>query len=167
MKNKRLFSLLLTAIMILTMAFSNMTTAYAATGNKTVNSSGSMSIVLDKGNTGNSSIVSFTVSGLPVNAKVTKIEINTGSLTYSGAMLTNYLTLSSSNKTTAEKITWNGAANTTLTSNGFLATMANGTYQISFNCTCIGGAIINGVLTNTGTKSYSRPSIKIYWDDTL
>lgn len=102
MKSKKLLHVLLNTILILTLVFATTTTAYAATGSKKVTSSGKMSIVLNKGQTGNSSAVSFNVSGLPVNAIITKLEVNTGSLSsYSGAMLTNYLTLISSNKTSA------------------------------------------------------------------
>jgi hypothetical protein len=137
---------------MLTLVFATATTAFAATGNKKVTSSGKMSIVLNKGQTGNSSAVSFTVSGLSTNAVITKLEVNTGSLSsYSGAILTNYLTLTSSNRTTAEKITWGGQTNTTLKSNGFLASRANGTYTITFNGTCLGGAVVSGVLTDIGT----------------
>jgi hypothetical protein len=90
--------------MVFSMAFVNVTTVFAVTGSKTVSSSGSMSIILQQNTTGDSSIVSFTVSGLPTNATVTKIEINPGSLTYQGAMLTNNLQLSSTNKSGTEII---------------------------------------------------------------
>ena len=70
-------------------------------------------------------------------------------------------------KTTAEKITWGGQANTTLKSNGFLATKANGTYTITFNCTCLGGAIVGGIPTDVGSKTYSSPYITVYWDDSF
>lgn len=36
-----------------------------------------------------------------------------------------------------------------------------------FNSTCMGGAIVNGSVLNIGTKTYSKPYIVIYWDDTL
>lgn len=168
MKPRRKLSVLLSFILMVVLVFATTTTAFAATGNKKVTSSGKMSIVLNTGQTGNSSAVSFKVSGLPTNAVITKLEVNTGSLSsYSGAMLTNYLTLTSSNKTTAEKITWGGQANTTLKSNGFLATKANGTYTITFNCTCLGGAIVGGIPTDVGSKTYSSPYITVYWDDSF
>ncbi len=103
MKSRKKISVLLSFVLMMTLVFATTTTAFAATGNKKVTSSGKMSIVLNTGQTGNSSAVSFNVSGLPTNAVITKLEVNTGSLSsYSGAMLTNYLTLTSSNKTTAE-----------------------------------------------------------------
>lgn len=151
-----------------TMVFVTTTTANAATGSKKVTSSGKMSIVLNKGQTGNSSAVSFKVSGLPANAVITKLEVNPGSLSsYSGAVLTNYLTLTSDNKSTAEKIAWSGQADRTLKSSGFLASRANGTYTITFNATCLSGAIVKGILLDIGTKVYTAPYITIYWDDSF
>ena len=77
-------------------------------------------------------------------------------MSYSGAVVCNSLTISSSNGRT-EQIGWTGQANKTLTTSKFLASVANGTYTISFNAT-------NMSSLNLGTKSY-QPSITIYWDD--
>lgn len=168
MSRNKFLKLMFSAVLILTMAFTSTNAAYAATGSKKVTSSGSMSIALKKGQTGNSSEVTFKVSGLPTNAVITKLEVNPGSLkSYSGAMLSNYLTVTSSNRSAAEKVTWGGAENTTLKTSGFLASRANGTYTISFNCTCLSGAIVNGMLLDVGGKTYSNPYITIYWDDSL
>ena len=145
MKPRRKLSVLFSFILMVVLVFATTTTAFAATGNKKVTSSGKMSIVLNTGQTGNSSAVSFKVSGLPTNA-----------------VITTFLS-----KTTAEKITWGGQANTTLKSNGFLATKANGTYTITFNCTCLGGAIVGGIPTDVGSKTYSSPYITVYWDDSF
>jgi uncharacterized protein YjdB len=163
MKIKNSLILILAFAMIFVLAFANMTAFATTSGNKTVNSSGSMGIVLNTGVTGDSSVVSFTVSGLPANSTITKFEVHTGTLTYTGAMLTNYLNLVSSNRTGVEHISWGGAGNTTLQSSLLSGTPAAGTYQISFNCTCLGGAIVGGILTNTGTKSYKNPYIVVYY----
>ena len=78
-------------------------------------------------------------------------------MTYSGgAIVCNYLTISSSNGRT-EQIAWTGQANKTLTTSKFLASAANGTYTISFNAT-------NMSSLSSGTKSY-QPSITTEWDD--
>ncbi|WP_349669798.1 hypothetical protein [Lacrimispora sp.] len=167
MSRNKFLKLLFSALLVITMAFTATTSAYAATGTKKVTSSGTMSLALNKGQTGNSSEVTFRVSGLPTNAVITKLEVNPGSLKYSGAVLTNYLTVSSSNRSSAEKVTWNGKENTTLRTNGFLASKANGTYTISFNATCISGAISHGMILDIGSKSYSNPYITIYWDDSF
>nr|WP_288826953.1 hypothetical protein [uncultured Clostridium sp.] len=168
MSKNKFLKILFSALLIMTMAFTTTTSAYAATGTKKVTSSGKMSIVLNKGQTGNSSEVTFRVSGLPANAVITKLEVNPGSLkSYSGAMLTNYLTITSSNRSSAEKVSWNGKENTTLTTSGFLASRANGTYTISFNCTCLSGAISHGMILDIGSKTYSNPYITIYWDDSF
>ncbi len=167
MKTKGLFRTIFSMMLVSILLVSTVTNAYAATGSKKVTSTGSMSVALTKGSTGDSSTVSFNVSGLPANAKITKIEVYTGSLTYTGAVLTNYLTLQGKNSGITEQIAWNGAANKTLTASNFKATTANDTYTISFNSTCFGGEYVNGILTNLGTKKYTRPYIVVYWDDTL
>lgn len=165
-KNKKILCSILSLVMIIAMTFTVATNVYAASGQKKCTTSGKMSVVLSVGETGDSSSVTIKVSGLPEKAVITKLEVNTGSLTYQGGVLTNYLTISSSNGR-SEQIAWNGEANKTLTTSKFLASSANGTYTLSFNSTCMGGAIVNGSVLNIGTKTYSKPYIVIYWDDTL
>lgn len=131
-------------------------TAFAATGNSTYKASSKMTIVLNPGQTGDSNVVDITVSNLPQDAVITKLTVNTGTMSYSGAVVCSSLTISSSNGRT-EKIGWTGQANKTLTTSKFLASAANGTYRISFNAT-------NMSSLDIGTKSY-QPSITIYWDD--
>lgn len=131
-------------------------TAFAATGNSTYRASSKMTIVLNPGQTGDSNVVDITVSNLPQDAVITKLTVNTGTMSYSGAVVCSSLTISSSNGRT-EKIGWTGQANKTLTTSKFLASAANGTYRISFNAT-------NMSSLDIGTKSY-QPSITIYWDD--
>ena len=168
MSRNKFLKLLFSALLIMTMAFTTTTSAYAATGTKKVTSSRTMGLALKKGQTGNSSEVTFRVSGLPANAVITKLEVNPGSLkSYSGAVLTNYLTVSSSNRISAEKVAWNGRENLTLRTSGFLASKANGTYTISFNATCISGALSHGMILDIGSKTYSSPYITIYWDDSF
>lgn len=164
--NRKILCGLLSLMLVVTMLFATSTSVYAASGQKKYTASGKMSVVLSVGETGDSSSVSIKVSGLPENAVITKLEVNTGSLTYQGGVLTNYLTISSSNGR-SEQVAWNGAANKTLTTSKFLASSANGTYTLSFNSTCMGGAIVNGSVLDIGTKTYSKPYIVIYWDDTL
>lgn len=93
---------------------------------------------------------------MPEDAVITKMTVNTGTMTYNGAVVCNFLTLSSSNGRT-EQLAWSGQANKTLTTSNFLASPANGTYTLSFNGT-------NASSLNLGTKTY-QPSITIYWDD--
>lgn len=131
-------------------------TAFAATGNSTYKASSKMTIILNPGQTGDSNVVDITVSNLPQDAVITKLTVNTGTMSYSGAVVCSSLTISSSNGRT-EKIGWTGQANKTLTTSKFLASAANGTYRISFNAT-------NMSSLDIGTKSY-QPSITIYWDD--
>lgn len=163
---KKSFVSCLLSLLLIVIVASTPTTAMAASGSKKITSSGKMSVVLNVGATGDSSRVSIRVSGLPANAKITKIEVNTGSLSFQGGVVTNYLTIESSNGR-SEKIAWAGAANKTLTTHNFLASTANGTYTLYFNSTCVGGAIVGGQILSIGTKTYSRPYITVFWDDTL
>lgn len=166
MKKRQILYGLLALVLVVTMSFVTSTNAYAASGQKTYKASDKMSVVLSVGQTGDSSSVTIDVTNLPENAIITKLEVSTGSLTYQGGVLTNYLTISSSNGR-SEQIAWNGAANNTLTTSCFLASSANGTYTLSFNATCLGGAIVGGSVLDIGTKTYTKPYIVIYWDDSL
>ncbi|MBD5543336.1 MAG: hypothetical protein HDR01_03570 [Lachnospiraceae bacterium] len=165
-RNRKILCGLLALVLVVAMSFVTSTNVYAASSSNTYKSSGKMSVVLSVGQTGDSSSVTINVRNLPENAIITKLEVNTGSLTYQGGVLTNYLTISSSNGR-SEQIPWNGAANKTLTTSRFLASQANGTYTISFNATCLSGPIVGGSQLNIGTKTYSNPYIVIYWDDSL
>ncbi len=142
-KNRKMLYGILSLMLVVVMTFATSTSVFAASGSKKVTASGKMSVALNVGQTGDSSSVSINVSGLPSNAVITKLEVNTGTLTFQGA------------------------ANTTLKTNNFLASSANGTYTLSFNSTCVGGAIVGGNILKIGTKTYSKPYITVYWDDTL
>lgn len=156
MKKNNVIKRFFAVMMIMTLMLSSTVTVYAQTGNVTRKASSKMTIILDPRETGNSSSVSITVSGLPEDAVITKMTVNTGTMTYNGAVVCNFLTLSSSNGRT-EQLAWSGQANKTLTTSNFLASSANGTYTLSFNAT-------NASSLNLGTKTY-QPSITIYWDD--
>lgn len=164
---KKVLSSFMAMVLVITLTMLSSSTVFAASGSKKVTSSGKMSVILSVGETADSSAVSITVSGLPTNAVITKLEVNTGSLSsYNGGVLTNYLTITSSNGR-SEQIAWSGATNTTLTTSNFLASAANGTYTITFNATCLGGAVTSAGILDIGTKTYSSPYIVVYWDDTL
>lgn len=165
MKTNRFLCLIFVSVLVISAVFAN-TTAYASSGSKKVTSNGSMEAILRENQSGNSNELSFRVTGLPANAVISYIEINTGSLSFTGTMLTNYLTLKSSNNSEEDRISWNGSANKTLKSSLFKDKPANGTYKISFNCTCLAGAIVGGMQLDIGTKKYTKPSITVYWRDT-
>lgn len=163
---KKIGNFVFPVLLILSLVSISTVDVFAAAGSSTYNSTKKMSVILPVKTTGDSSEIQIRVSDLPKKAVITKMIINTGSLSYTGAVVTNYLTIKSSNNRT-EQIPWNGQANKNLTTNGFLASLANGTYTLKFNATCVGGAIIYGKMTDIGTKTYSRPSITIYWDDSF
>lgn len=148
----------ITLVMVMALMVLPSVSVLAASGSTTKASSSKMTIILDPKERGNSSTVSINVSGLPENAVITKMTINTGTMTYSGgAIVCNYLTISGNGRT--EQVAWTGKANQTLTTSKFLAAKANGTYTLSFYGT-------NMSTLNLGTKTY-KPFITIYWDDTF
>lgn len=163
---KKIGNFVFPVLLILSLVSISTVDVFAAAGSRTYNSTKKMSVILPVKTTGDSSEIQIRVSDLPKKAVITKMIINTGSLSYTGAVVTNYLTIKSSNNRT-EQIPWNRQANKNLTTNGFLASLANGTYTLKFNATCVGGAIIYGKMTDIGTKTYSRPSITIYWYDSF
>lgn len=156
MRTKKVAKRVFTIMMVMTLILAASMTAFAATGNVTRKASSKMTIILDPRETGNFTLVSITVSGLPADAVITRMTVDTGAMTYNGAVLCNYMTVSSSNGRT-EQVAWTGQANQTLETSRFLASPANGTYTLSFNAT-------NMSSLNLGTKTY-QPSITIYWDD--
>ena len=97
MKTNKIIGRFFTVMMIMTLMLASTMTVYAQTGNVTRKASSKMTIILDPRETGNSSSVSITVSGLPEDAVITKMTVNTGTMTYNGAVVCNFLTLSSSN----------------------------------------------------------------------
>lgn len=147
---------------LITMSAFSASAAGPTHGDKKVTSSGKMGLVLEKGKSGDSSEVTFQVSGLPSNAVITRLEVNPGRLGGQGAVITNYLNIRSSEDIN-QQIKWGGAADAVLEADNFVGRKANGTYTIYFNATCIGGAMVNGNILDIGTKSYQSPSIVVYW----
>lgn len=147
-KIKRVFVVMLALIMMFSMQLS----VFAATSRTTTKTaSAKMSIVLNPSQTGDSSAVTISFTGLPSNAVVTDLTINSGTMTYNGAVLSNYITISGNGRT--EQVAWGGQANRDLSTNNFIGVPANGTYTLTFNAT-------NVSTLNIGTKTY-KPSIKI------
>lgn len=156
MKTRRVVKRIFAMMMAMSLMLASSMIVSAQTGNVTRKASSKMTIILNPSQTGDSTLVSITISGLPENAVITKMTVDTGTMTSNGAVVCNYLTVTSSNGRT-ERIGWTGQANKTLTTSNFLASPANGTYTLSFNAT-------NVSVLNIGTKSY-QPSLTIYWDD--
>lgn len=148
----------ITALMLICVLFVsvNSLTVFAATGSSTKTASQKMTVILSGGSTGNSTATTINFNSFPADAVITRLEVNTGTMTYSGAVLTNSLTISGNGRT--ETIPWNGQANKTLTTSHFLMAEANGIFTITFNATNLGSTL--------GTKSY-KPKITIWWDDSF
>lgn len=160
---RKIFSRLLALIVVFSLTMMLPTMAFAESGKKKITSSKSMSAVVKLNETKNSSEVSFTVSGLPSDAVITKLEVEPGKLSFYGGVLTHYLSIRN-NTGQIEKITWGGQQSETLRTNSFNGLSANGTYTISFNCTCTSD-LVNGSFVGFGSKTYSNPTLIVYWDD--
>lgn len=168
MRSNKILCLILSTVLILTIMITTTNAVYAADGIKTFTSSGKMSIALEKYESGNSSEAVIDVSELPKNAIITKLVVNTGKLdSFYGVVLAKSLTIKNNNTGISEKMAWSGLQGTELKTSKFLASKANGKYTISFNGICTDGPLIGGIELKIGTKTYSKPSITIYWDDTF
>lgn len=123
MRTKKVVKRFFAMVMVMALMLTTSMTAFAATGSRTYKASSKMTIVLNPGQRGNSNTVSIRVSDLPEDAIITKLTVNTGTMSYSGAVVCNSLTISSSNGRT-EQIGWTGQSNKTLTTSRFLASAA-------------------------------------------
>lgn len=78
---KKIFAMLI----IMTLMMASSMTAFAATVNMTRKASSKMTIDLDPKEVNNSNSVSIRLIGLPEDAVITKMPVNTGAMTYNGA----------------------------------------------------------------------------------
>lgn len=150
-KTKRFLVVFLAMVMLFSMQLNVFAASATTTRTTTKTATAKMSIVLSPNQTGDSTAVTITFSGLPSNAVVTELTVNSGTMTYNGAVLSNYITISGNGRT--EQLAWGGQANRDLPTNNFLGVSANGTYTLTFNAT-------NMSNLNIGTKTY-KPSITI------
>ncbi|ASS89032.1 hypothetical protein NSS70_18225 [Aeribacillus sp. FSL K6-2848] len=156
MKAKRLISLLLVMVVVFFMT----TTAFAASSSKTFTSSsgtiGSMSLYLDPGESGSSSIATINVSGLPADAVITKVVADCNTMSYSGAILSNRLYITTSNISGWTSAPW-GSGNKTEISAGLIGTLANGTYQLYYTGTNVSSL-------SPGYKTYKNIKLTVYYN---
>ena len=74
-------------MMVMALMLTTSMTAFAATGSRTYKAASKMTITLNPGQRGNSNTVTIRVSDLPEDAIITKLTVNTGSMTYSGGAI--------------------------------------------------------------------------------
>jgi hypothetical protein len=108
-----------------------------------------------------SNTISFSAMGLPADAIITDVQFNTGTMKYTGAIVTDYLTIRKGNSTPPNEVRWywGGAGGTTLPtdfSNPFGGQYAKDTYYVSFTATCISFS----TATNCA-KSYEKTKLII------
>jgi len=142
------------------------------TGSKTFSHTGSMGILnLPKGKAVDSNEIFFDVRGLPANATVTKISINTGASNaqtpQTGLIMGNNLQVESTTKAERLTIPWTGANNSVLENSTFYYNKtANGLYKMRWNGYALSGA--QGTLFNPAGgpavgRGYSKVKLTIYY----
>jgi hypothetical protein len=111
------------------------------------------------GETLNSNEYIFTLPGtLPTDAVLTKVQLNTGSMTSSGAVVTNYWQIRKGiSKFTT--ITCGAGSNVNLSTSFFNGDPTRDTYYVSFSATCAG---LSAGTPRICSKSYS--SVKLILD---
>lgn len=139
---KRLLSIAVVLVIISTMTLPALA---ATTGAKTM--TGTMSLYLNPNQRGTSTQATIVISGLPANAVVTKITIDANTMSYSGAIVSEKCTLSSSNISKDVTNPW-GSGNKTVFTAGVLGSLANGTYKVSYDGW-------NASSLSSGYKTYS------------
>jgi len=156
MKFTKLFGFLLAVVMLFSFTTS---TTLAASSSKTFTSRDTMSLSLDKQLSGDSSVATFNISGLPSDAIVTKVVVdaNTG-MTYGGkgAIVSNRIHIKNDSMTTYASAPWGSQNKTTITT-GVIGKPANGTWSIYYNGTNV------STLYN-GWKSYASPKLTVYYN---
>ena len=131
----------------------------SSSSSRTVSSTGSMSLGLSGKTSGRSSVVNFSFTSLPANAVVSKIEVETGTMSSAGgalaAIVTNAIVIKSDSMSTWASTPWNSIGKTTFNS-GVIGEDARGTWSLAFDGSNIG--------SNYGTKTYSRPKVTVYYN---
>ncbi|MCL1696762.1 hypothetical protein [Lysinibacillus sp. BPa_S21] len=156
MKFTKLFSFLLVVIMMFSFTTS---TTLAASSSKTFTSRDTMSLTLAQQTSGDSSVATFNVSGLPSDAVVTKVVVDANSgLTYggNGAIVSNTVYIKNDSMSTYASAPW-GSLNKTEITTGVLGKIANGTWSIYYNGTNV------SILAGTSWKKYSSPKLTVYY----
>jgi len=163
MKFTKLFSFLLVVIMMFsfttstTLAESSTTlesTTLAASSSTTFTSRDTMSLTLAQQASGDSSVATFNVSGLPSAAIVTKVVVDANSgLTYggTGAIVSNRVHIKNNSMDNYISVPW-GSLNKTEISAGVIGQPAVGTWSIYYNgtnvSTLVGSSWKNMLLQN-------------------
>jgi hypothetical protein len=144
----------------LSSASDSYTAATSSSSRSYSGSPASMSVIMySAGTTANSGEVTFTLPGtLTSTAKLTKVQVKVGALTYNGAVTTNFLRIRKG--TSDEAIIYGSVAgNTTITTDYFNGQPAKDTYYVSFNATCVG----TGGIANICSKSYNPVNLILYF----
>jgi hypothetical protein len=133
-------------------------------GSKSYTASKTMGIPIDPKVTANSIEVEFTLPGtLPKDARLTKVEVNTGNITTNiGTLQVHYLQIRKL-LSGIILIPWNGGANMTLATNDFNGEYARDTYYVSYNATCLAPGNYNGLPVNFCSRLYSNVKLILYY----
>ena len=154
---------ILSVMLALTLCMVSTMTISAAYKTIEVRSYSKMTVGLNAGKSGYSNEISFRVSGAPADATIDTLEIYTGDLKASGAVLSDYLIVENS-AGLKQEIRWTGGKGTYVTASLFEGAKANDTYYVSFHARCAAGPIIAGRPSNYGYKTYSNLKLRMTYE---
>jgi len=155
LKSRKMFA----AFIALLILFSMNVPVFAASSSKTVTSTASMSLYLPARATGDSSVISFNVTGLPAGAIVTEVEIDADSnISWSGqgAILSTKVWVKNSSMSTYVSAPW-GSLNKTTISTGLIGKPAAGTWSVYYTGTNISNYY-------SASKTYKNVKLKVYYN---
>ncbi|WDV45169.1 hypothetical protein PV797_16830 [Clostridiaceae bacterium M8S5] len=144
-------------LLVICMAFM-ITTSFAISSSKTVTSSKKMSLYLDAGKSGDSSVIKFNVYGIPSGAVVKKVVVDANSnISWSGkgAIVSNRIHVKNS-KSGYVSAPW-GSLNKTEVTGALVGTPAKGTWYVYYNGTNISNYYY-------GLKSYQYVKLTVYYN---
>jgi len=98
----------------------------------------------------------FTPTGVPTNATITGIDLNTGTMTYTGAVLTNYWKVRKGSK--YADLPGGAGSNVSLSTTGLNGELAKDTYYVSVDVTCVGFGTAKYC-----SKLYSRVNFSLHY----
>ena len=163
MKFTKLFSFLFVVVMMFSFTTSTTLAVSSSTddvsSSKTFTSMDTMSLTLAQQASGDSSVATFNVSGLPSDAVVTKVVVDANSgLTYggNGAIVSNRVHIKNNSMDNYTSAPW-GSLNKPEITTGVLGQPAAGTWSIYYNGTNV------SILSGISWKKYSSPKLTVYY----
>lgn len=150
----------LATVFVVLLLFSSMTaTVFASSSSKTVTSADSMSLYLPANATGDSSVISFNLSGLPANAVVTKVVVDGNGGVSSGGMgaiVSTKVWVKNSKMDNYASAPWERGNKTTI-STGLIGKPAVGIWNVYYTGTNVSSY-------NDASKTYKYVKLTVYYN---